>query len=116
MLVDTSILFPAQMQMHDNHRRCRQLVDRLLHESSVFVLSTHLLAEMYANMTRYPPGPIRPDLTLHALQRLHQLTTLVNLDVEDYFEAMERCASKGLISGVIFDALHLQAAIKAEAD
>lgn len=40
----------------------------------------------------------------------------VTLDEGDYIAAMERCASKNIVSGVIYDALQLQAALKAGAD
>jgi len=42
--------------------------------------------------------------------------TVIELNKNDYKKALERCARLNLLSGVIYDALHLQAAIKAEAD
>ena len=40
----------------------------------------------------------------------------IALDEQDYYAAMDRCADLGLDLGVIYDALHFQAALKAKAD
>lgn len=47
---------------------------------------------------------------------LGSLLTFVDLTRADYEAALQRCAAKNLVSGVIYDALHLQAALKSGAE
>ena len=42
--------------------------------------------------------------------------TLVELDRSDYEAAIKRCADLNLVRSVIYDALHVQAALKAGAE
>ncbi|MEM6396628.1 MAG: hypothetical protein AAF741_09790 [Bacteroidota bacterium] len=50
------------------------------------------------------------------MEYISKLVQTVDLNAFDYQLALKRCAEKRLVSGVIYDALHLQAAIKAEVD
>lgn len=82
-------------------------------------MSMHLYAELYSNLTRFPKvGKIPPLIAAKLIKSLRreELVSIVDLTVDDYELALDRCAEKGLVSGVIFDALHLQAAIKANVD
>lgn len=114
---DTSILLPALVSAHPQHKVSLQLMDNAL-SSGVGVTSvTHTYAELYSNLTKLPKGlAIPPDLAFQMITKeIGAIFEIVELTRSDYEAALQRCAQKGLVSGVIYDALHLQAALKAEA-
>ncbi|MCR9101045.1 MAG: PIN domain-containing protein [bacterium] len=114
---DTSILLPALVSAHPQHKVSLQLMDNAL-SSGVGVTSvTHTYAELYSNLTKLPKGlAIPPDLAFQMITKeIGAIFEIVELTRSDYETALQRCAQKGLVSGVIYDALHLQAALKAEA-
>ena len=114
---DTSILFPSLMTAHPHHRRCTKLLAEARQEGQVTCLSLHSYAEVYANLTRFPLGDrITPEAAWEALQGLSALMKTITLTEADYQAALSRCAARNLVSGVIYDALHLQAAIQAGAE
>ena len=114
---DTSVLFPAMHTAHPDHLRCKQVFNQATAEGEIVCLSMHVYAELYANLTRFPLGRrIHPREAVNALLKLDEAVRAIDLDQQDYKEALQRCARLGLISGVVYDALHLQAAIKAQAN
>ena len=115
-LVDTSILLPALMTRHPNSKKCTEALRRIQEYYDVVVLNTHLAAELYANLTRFPKGEINPKAAAAMIRVLREKMEVVDLTMDDYMLAVDRCANKGLVSRVIYDALHLQAAIKADVD
>ncbi|MHC4379026.1 MAG: type II toxin-antitoxin system VapC family toxin [Planctomycetota bacterium] len=113
---DTSVLLPALVSAHPQHKASLQLMDNAL-SSGVGVTSvTHTYAELYSNLTKLPKGlAIPPDLAFQLITKeIGAIFEIVELARSDYEAALHRCAQKGLVSGVIYDALHLQAALKAE--
>ena len=113
---DTSLLLPALMTAHPHHAACKQRLNEATDQGKVACLSLHTQAELYANLTRFPFGDkIPPATAWDLLQRLSGLLQTIPLTEADYQAALARCAERNLISGVIYDALHLQAAIKADA-
>lgn len=113
VLIDTSIFYPAVTKGHAHHVICRELVAYLKRNHRVVILNTHLIAELYSNLTRTPKLKIDPQDVRELLHRMVDEFESVELTVEDYLLAVDRCANLNLVSGVIFDALHFQAAIKA---
>ena len=116
---DTSVLVPAIVSRHVNHEACVRLLHRAKATGEPITSTNHTLAEMYTTLTKLPePYKLLPKQALLAIQQL--LTTYfsstIDLDRSDYLTALEHCAARQLVSGVIYDALHLQAAIKAEAE
>ncbi|MEM6398216.1 MAG: PIN domain-containing protein [Bacteroidota bacterium] len=114
VLLDTSILYPALTRGHPQHLACRSLISRLEGEAQIFILNTHLIAELYSNLTRIPSLKIPARTAQTVIQNLVARFDYIDLNMTDYLAAVERCASREIVSGAIFDALHLQAAIKAE--
>ena len=115
-LFDTSIFYPALIPQHPKHRICAELLGKFNAEHEILILSTHLVAELYANMTRTPEIKISPDDARRILRQLANKFEEVSLTMDDYLRAVDRCADADLISGVIYDALHFQAAVKAKVD
>lgn len=115
---DTSVLFPAMTSAHPNHQLCLSTLHKALQEGEIVCLSLHVYAELYANLTRFPLGErISPQVaTKTIIEDLGKVVTTIDLTRADYEAALRRCADRGLGSGIIYDALHLQAAIKAKVE
>ncbi len=59
---------------------------------------------------------VTPD---HARKMMHSFADQyehVELGIDDYLRAIDRCADRNLSSGVVFDALHFEAAVKANVE
>lgn len=111
--LDTSVLLPALVSAHPRHELAKKIFTNQLITNEIVCLNMHVFAELYTNMTRFPLGKrIAPKSAADILDKISKLITPINLDHQDYQAAVNRCAHLDLISGVIYDALHLQAAIK----
>lgn len=116
--LDTSILLPAALSVHPNHVYAARLIEMSSAVSAELVcLSTHVVAELYSNL----PNAARQLDTLitareaaYAVRSLVGHFTTITLDEEDYFNALDRCAQLDLTGGVVYDAIHYQAALKAK--
>ncbi|NJC28387.1 type II toxin-antitoxin system VapC family toxin [Neolewinella antarctica] len=114
VLFDTSVLLPALDVKHTQHEACYKLLKNCEANAEVIVLNTHLMAELFNNLTKQPRLAITVaeiNLTVH---RLADRYVNVELNMTDYLAAIDRCTSLGLRGGVVYDALHFQAAIKAK--
>ena len=114
---DTSILLPALIGAHPNHLLAKSLFNKSIKAGEIVCLNLHVYAELYANLTRFrQTKKIPPNVAARALKDLSKVVTTIGLDEIDYQLAIDRCARLKLVSGVIYDALHVQAAIKADVD
>jgi predicted nucleic acid-binding protein len=114
---DTSVLFPALHTAHPNHLICQKAFELAIKEGEILCLSMHVYAELYANLTRFPRGDkIHPEVAADTIIKLGKSVTTIDLNKSDYEQALLRCGRLGLTSGIIYGALHLQAAIKGEVD
>lgn len=113
---DTSVLVAALVSAHPSHTLAIPWLKRARRKEFHGVANVHAMSETYAVLTRLPLGP-RPSPaqvweTLRAIEGLEWTPAEPAL----YREAIGRCAERGLRSGAVFDALHLVAAERAQAD
>lgn len=81
------------------------------------IISTHILAELYSNLS----GQIRPLIpTSHALdlitRNILMAFEIVPLTQDDYLTVLQRLAQQNIRGGAIYDGLIVHAAIKANAE
>ncbi len=112
---DTSVLVPAVCDQLANHTTSfARLITTLDSKKTTVHTSSHVLAECYATLTALPlrrriSGPDALNLIeTNFIRRLK----IITLSESDSLKALRRVASLGLISGQIYDALHLTAAEK----
>lgn len=75
------------------------------------------MAETWSVLTRLPLKPgLSAERARRVVESLRSHLQLIEPTAETYHQALDRCAQKGLTSGVIFDALHLVTAETADAD
>ena len=78
----------------------------------------HSLAEVYGILTgmRVTSRRASGDQALLFISNIRERFTLVGLDEQEYFQALETSAACGLVGGAIYDALLGQCALKAAAE
>jgi len=113
-MLDTSVLVGAFVRRHPRH----EVAIGVLRQAVNLTIAAHTLAETYAVLTRLPTRPrisggvarklIRENLTARG--------RVVALTARDYDAALGRMADLGLTGGAVYDALIVQAALKAKVD
>lgn len=106
------------MEEHENHQTCRAILADGMNKGTVITSTNHAYAEMYRNLTRgKSPFEVSPELAQVAIvEKLVPLMDMIVLDQKDYEAAIARCVQLNLSSSIIYDALHVQAALKAGAE
>jgi predicted nucleic acid-binding protein len=117
-LADTSIIVAALVETHPRHEDALSLLDRAFEEESALAISSHCLAEVFASLTAMPTVPrMTPEMVQEVLATgLLARAEIVSLSARDYELAIGHMVRLGLVSGAIYDALHVRAAEKAECD
>jgi len=112
---DTSVLIAAFWGGHQHHEASLKRLSSANKKQAA--CGAHSLAEVYAVMTALPVKPmIPPEQAMLFVEEVRERLTLISLDGEEYFAAVQKCAEKGLTSGRIYDALLLACAKKARAE
>lgn len=115
--LETSVLVPALVEdLPEPARAANALRDTLADDDAC--VATHALAELYAVLTTLPMSPrITPGQAGQLVRRnVSSRMAVVTLDESDYEAVLERATALGLSGGVVYDALHLRTAEKADAD
>ena len=115
VLADSSVLVAALIEAHPHYERAAPTLDRAAAGEITLLVAAHALAETYATLTA-----IRPQLApAGVIELLHEgalrFAETVALNADDYRAVLNRVASLGLVSGAVYDALHVRAAEKAGA-
>lgn len=115
ILLDTSVIIPSLIREHPHHAAASAVFERALRGEADLLVAAHALAEAYATLT-----VLQPRLTPASVQRLLAegllpYVEVVALDGDEYVAVLGRMVARGLVSGAIYDALHVRAAEKAGA-
>lgn len=118
ILLDTSVLVAALVGQHPRHARSLACLLEARRQREGLWVSAHSLAELYAVLTRFP---VRPPITPGVARRLVQENLLrgahvIDLEAADYGAVGDRMADHALTGGAVYDALIVQAALKAGVD
>ena len=115
---DTSVLVAALVDSHPSHRAAFARLRQVWSQSDTGLVAVHSLAELHATLTAFPQKPriSAADASLLIQRSVLDKFEVVPLSVDDYAAVIEQLATSSLISGVIYDALILRAALKANAD
>jgi predicted nucleic acid-binding protein len=112
--LDTSVLVATFFGDHEHHEPSIALF--LGCKKNEACCAAHSLAEVYASLTGMPgKHRVSGDEALLFLGNIRERLTIVALDEEEYFEAVEATAAAGVTSGGIYDAVLGQCALKAAA-
>lgn len=112
---DTSVLVAALLPRHPRHAHARPWLTAIETAKIKACASAHALAETYAALTSMPRIRVPPATARAAIHRLRTKISVVAVTPDVAETAIERCTSIGVISGAIYDAIHLAAAETADA-
>ena len=118
VLIDTSVIVPALVDQLPNHQAALLALSEFTSEPNEAICSTHSLAECYAVLTALP---LARRITPEEAHRLITESVAGRLTVRgpskaDYLEATGMIAQAGLISGAVYDALHVVVAKKSRCE
>jgi predicted nucleic acid-binding protein len=118
-LFDTSTLVAALIESHPKHTFALPWLQRVKNGIDKGIVSAHSLAELYSILTTIPVKPRR--ISAQEAQQLIQqnisnVFEIITLSEQDYTNVIKHLSKSNIIGGVIYDALILQAGIKANVD
>jgi predicted nucleic acid-binding protein len=111
---DTSVLVPVFYGDHVHHRAS---LERFIQfDKSTGCCGAHSLAEVFSTLTRMPgKHRISGEQGMLFIGSIQQRLSIVALQGDEYAEALEASAARGIIGGGIYDAILASCAMKAEA-
>ena len=118
IFLDTSVLVAALVKSHPSHNRAYPYFYDTFHGESKGLISTHVLAELYAVLTVLP---IKPKLSSLEVEKLLEINifpkfTITPLESQHYQKAIQQVSLLHEPGGIIYDALHIEAALHGKAD
>ena len=119
LLFDTSTLVAALVESHPNQPLALPRLQRVKNGLDKGVVSAHSLAELYNILTTFSAKPrrISPQEAQQLIQQnIVDVFEVITLSEQDYMSVIKHLSELGIIGGVIYDALILKAAIKANVD
>ena len=115
LALDTSVIVAGALAGHAFHPRAIVWQAAIYRGEVQAMVCAHALAEVYSVLSKIPGG-LSPAATRVLVDRLARQVRVLAPLPESYLAATERCACRGLKSGVVYDALHLVEAERAGAD
>jgi len=112
---DTSVLVPLFYRDHVHHGPSQELFIQF--NQSTGCCGAHSLAEVYATLTRMPgKRRISGEQAMLFIGNIRERLSVIALSGEEYADALEAAAARGIIGGAIYDAVLAHCALKAKAD
>jgi predicted nucleic acid-binding protein len=112
---DTSVLVPVFYGDHVHHRASLDLFIQF--EKSGGCCGAHSLAEVYSTLTRMPGrNGISAEQAMLFIGSIRERLSVIALTGNEYAEALEASAARGIVGGGIYDAMLAQCAVKAKAE
>jgi predicted nucleic acid-binding protein len=110
---DTSVLIAAVVSAHTHHTQALSLMQQIRARKLEAVISAHGTAEFYAVLTRAPLTPaVYPSEAWRLLaQNVLPYFHIAALDASQYSSVLKQAAENGWTGGLVYDALHLAAAV-----
>ena len=116
--LDTSVLVASLETSHAHYPLADPYFEDARRGTRSLFVSAHALAETFSTLTALPVAPrIPPAKALRLIEEsVLPFAEVVPLDGDDYRAVLARMADLDLVSGAVYDGLHVRAAEKAGAD
>jgi predicted nucleic acid-binding protein len=112
---DTSVLVPVFYGDHVHHQASLDLFIKF--EKSGGCCGAHSLAEVYSTLTRIPGRHrISGEQAMLFIGSIRERLSIIALSGQEYTEALEASAARGIVGGGIYDAILAHCAIKVKAE
>lgn len=117
IVLDSSVLVAAMIANHSHYLPSLKAIQKIEEDRNKGIIASHTLAECYATLTALPTAS--PISSLQACEMIEKnilkIFDVIDLTLKDYQQVLKRVAAKNLRSGVIYDALIFQVALKKKA-
>jgi predicted nucleic acid-binding protein len=111
---DTSVLVPLFYRDHVHHGPSQEIFIQF--NKSNGCCGVRSLAEVYSTLTRMPgKRRISGEQAMLFIGNIRDRLSIVALDGEEYAEALQTSASRGIVGGAIYDAVLAHCALKSKA-
>ena len=115
VFLDTSVLVASAREPDSRHEASLNLLN--LCKPQQASCAAHTLAELYATLTgMQPPNRFQPEQALLVLRGVKARLKCITLTAEEVLQTIDRTAGLELPGGIIYDALIMACARKAEAE
>ncbi|HTR35026.1 MAG TPA: PIN domain-containing protein [Bryobacteraceae bacterium] len=112
---DTSVLVPVFYGDHVHHKPSIDLFIQF--DRMTGCCAAHSLAEVYSTLTRMPgKHRISSEQAMLFIGSIRERLTIIGLDGDEYADALEASATRGIVGGSIYDAMLAHCALKARAE
>ena len=112
---DTSVLVPVFYGDHVHHQA--SLAAFVQFDKSNGCCGAHSLAEVYSSLTRMPgKHRISSEQAVLFIRSICERLLVIALSGDEYADALEAAAARGVVGGGIYDAMLAHCAIKAQAE
>src|SRR5271154_5480657 len=112
---DSSVLVPVFYGDHVHHQASLALF--IQYEKSGGCCGAHSLAEVYSTLTRMPGRHrISGEQAMLFIGSIRERLSVIALTSQEYADALEASAARGIVGGGIYDAILARCAIKSKAE
>jgi predicted nucleic acid-binding protein len=114
---DTSVLVSAIVTTHPANNRSFPYFEKVFNESTTGFISSHTLAEFYSVLTVLPIKPKLSPLEVEKIlqKNIYPKFEIISLGSKEYRNAINLVSELHLSGGILYDALHIEAALKSGA-
>lgn len=116
IFLDTSVLIPAFIESHPNHRICSILIKKIVSDKLKGVTSSHAVLEFYSVLTKLPLKPrVLPNTASDIIEtNITPHFRIVSLSESEYSSIIAKGSRYNIAGGGVYDLLHCEAAEKAK--
>ncbi len=108
-------MIPTFLEDHEHHQPSLEAF--LKADKKRDCCAAHSLAEVYSTLTRLPGRHrLSGEQVLLFLENIRDRLTIVTLDAEEYYAAIQQASGLGVMAGTIYDALLARCALKVRAE
>lgn len=113
--VDTNLVIARTLTSQGQHAAAVQFFNNVRDQSSLPVISSHGVVEIYSVLSRIPqPLRLSPAEAWQTIEaNVLPLFEVVELSMAEQLSVVRNCARQGIAGGLVYDALHMTAARKA---
>ncbi len=118
ILFDSSILIAAFIESHPKHKSALLSLTKAKNEEFELLISSHSILEIFSVLTSAPFKPrITPNIAKQIIDNnIKNLARTIYLTDKDYFKVIDRMNTLNFSGGIIYDAIIVECALKAQAD
>jgi predicted nucleic acid-binding protein len=112
---DTSVLVPVFYGDHVHHQASLALFIQF--DKSTGCCGAHSLVEVYSTLTRMPgKHRISGEQAILLIGSIRERLSIIQLSGDEYADALQASADRGIVGGGIYDAMLAHCALKAQAE